>query len=268
MKKIKKYLALTRAGILDAMQYRMSLVVMFFGNILYLILIYFLWKSIYASAGTDVVNGMTFEMTMVYLVLATALFNFMEMYTVWEVGRKIQSGEIVLCLLRPMKYKKFLFWSFTGNMLINFIGTFLPTMIIVTVVTKGEVKIGINLLYFAVAVILGIIINYNIDFIISTVCLFTESIWGINIMKQVIVAFLSGATIPLAFFPDKLEKVVNLLPFRAIYDTPLTLLMDDGSDITAVLSKLGFSLAWTIAISVISSLFWNSSIKQVTVNGG
>ena len=92
--KIKRYLALTRAGILESFQYRLAMLVMIAGNLLYLIVVYFFWKAVYASSGSDVVNGMTFSDTLIYLVLATALFNFMEMYTVWEIGRNIQSGKI------------------------------------------------------------------------------------------------------------------------------------------------------------------------------
>ena len=95
---IKRCLTLTRAGVIENLQFRLSAVIMVIGNILYLILIYFLWKAIFASAGTDVVNGMTFYDTLIYLVLATALFSFMNMYTVWMMGRDIQSGKIVLDL--------------------------------------------------------------------------------------------------------------------------------------------------------------------------
>ena len=47
--KLKKYLTLTRAGIIEALQFRLSFVVMVIGNMLYLIVVYFLWKAIYAS---------------------------------------------------------------------------------------------------------------------------------------------------------------------------------------------------------------------------
>ena len=101
--KLKKYLTLTRAGVIESLQFRLSTLIMIAGNLLYLIIVYFLWKAIYASAGTDTVSGMTFTETLIYLVLATALFGFMEIYTVWEIGRNIQSGKIVLDLLKPMK---------------------------------------------------------------------------------------------------------------------------------------------------------------------
>lgn len=266
--RFKKYFALTRLGIIETFQWRLALFVMILGNLLYLTLIYFLWKAIFASAGTDVVNGMTFEMTMVYLVLATSLYGVVELYLVWEIGRNIQNGKIVLDLLRPIQYKHYVFWENSGALVVNFLMTFIPTLIIVALMTKGTIPFGWNLVYFLAAFVFSIIINYNIDFIVGTICLYTQSIWGINIMKQMIVALLSGATIPLAFFPEKFATVVKYLPFRAIYDTPLTLLMTRTPDYQTVLSKLGFSLFWVIAISVFSGFFWRISIKQVTVNGG
>jgi len=266
--KLKKYLTLTRAGIIESLQFRLSMLVMVVGNLLYLIVIYFLWKAIYASADSDVVNGMTFSDTLIYLVLATALFNFMEMYTVWQIGRDIQSGKIVLDLLKPMDYRRYIFWSFSGSFVTNFLFTFLPTFIVVAVVTHGAIHMGLNLLYFVVSVVLAIMINYSIDFIVATICLYTESIWGINMMKQVIVLLLSGATVPLAFFPDTLRNVVDHLPFQAIYNAPLTLLLDGDPDMKDVCITLGTQLAWCIGMFVISKLFWKHSVKQITVNGG
>ncbi|MBQ6033928.1 MAG: ABC-2 family transporter protein [Ruminococcus sp.] len=266
--KLKKYLALTRAGIMETLQFRLSFVVMVIGNLLYLIVVYFLWDAIYESAGTDVVNGMTFTDTLIYLVLATALFNFMEMYAVWEIGRNIQSGKIVLDLLKPMEYRKYLFWSFSGSFIAKFLLTFLPTFIAVALVTHGAIPMGINLLYFVLSVVMAVSINYSIDFIVGTICLYTESIWGINIMKQVIVLLLSGATIPLAFFPDTLRTVVNYLPFQSIYNAPLTLLLDGAPTAETVLTTLGTQLIWCIAMMIVSKLFWKVSLRQITVNGG
>ncbi len=266
--KLKKYLSFTRIGMMESLQFRLATVVIVIGNLLYLTIVFFLWKAIYASSGTDVVNGMTFSDTLIYLVLATALFNFMEMYTVWEMGRSIQSGKIVLDLLKPMDYRKLLFWSYSGSFVMNFFTTFLPTFIIVGIVTGGAIPLKLNLLYFVVSVVLAIMINYSIDFIVGTICLFTESIWGINIMKQVIVLLLSGATIPIAFFPEPMKTIVLYMPFQSIYNAPLTLLLDGSPDMEDVLMILGTQLFWCVTMTVISKLFWKASLRQITVNGG
>ncbi len=266
--KLKKYLTLTRAGVIESLQFRVSMFVMVLGNLLYLTVVYYLWKAIYASAGTDVVNGMTFTDTLIYLVLATALFNFMEMYTVWEMGRNIQTGKIVLDLLKPMRYRSYLFWSFSGTFVVNFFATFLPTFIVVCIVARGAIPMGISLLYFVAAVVMAVVINYSIDFIVGTICLYTESIWGVNIMKQVIVLLLSGATIPLAFFPKPLKTVVGFLPFQSIYNTPLTILLGGASGTGAVVGALGIQLFWCVTLLALSSLFWKMSLRKITVNGG
>ncbi len=266
--KLRKYLALTRAGVIENLHFRLSTIVMVIGNLLYLIVVYYLWRSIYASAETDVVNGMTFTDTLIYLVLAAALFNFIEMYTVWNMGRDIQSGKIILDLLKPMEYRRYMFWSWSGSVVTKFFFTFLPTFVVVGIVTRGAVPLGINLLYFAVSTVMALLINYGIDFITGTICVYTESIWGINIMKQVIVQLLSGAAVPVAFFPEPLKTIAYYLPFQSIYNAPLTLLLDGSPEPRTVLMTLGAQLFWCVVITLIGKLFWRISLRQITVNGG
>lgn len=266
----RKLLALTRAGIMESLHYRLGTFVTLFANLIYLVLVYYLWKAIYASSGVDVVNGMTFTDTMIYLILATSLFNFLEMFVVWDMSRSIQSGKIILDLLKPLKFRTYTFWSYSGSHVVSFIMTFIPTFIVVMIITKGAIPMGINLVYFLIATVFALIVNFNIEMIVATICLYTESTWGINIVKETIVLLLSGASIPLAFFPEKLRHVVEFMPFRAVYDIPLTILLEkNGSDtLQGLLPMFGFQLLWIVILTAAGTLFWNFSVKKITVNGG
>lgn len=146
--------------------------------------------------------------------------------------------------------------------------TFLPTAVIVYFVTNGAIYLGSNLLFFFVSVVFGLLINFLIDFFVGTICLYTESIWGINVMKEVVVALLSGASIPIVFFPETLAKIVMVLPFQAIYNTPLRFLIDHNMSFEERLRLIGLQLFWLVALAVITELFWRKSLKQITVNGG
>ena len=267
-KKIWKYVTLLRVGILEEMQFRLGAVTKLFGNMIYLIIIYFLWKAIFAGSPTDVVNGMTFEDTMIYLVLASALFYTMEMYVTWDMSRRIKSGDIVIDLLRPMGYIKFQVLSLSGNTFVLAITSLLPTMIIVYLITRGGFALSYNLVFFVIAISIGTVLNYFINFFVGTICFYTESVWGINIMKEVIVLLFSGASIPLAFFPETLQKVVYYLPFQAIYNTPLKLLIDNSLSLQSRMSMLGWQLFWTVFVGIISYLFFKVSVRKITVNGG
>ncbi len=267
---MRKYLALTRAGIILELQFRLGTFVTILGNLIYLTLIYYLWRAIYASSPSPVVNGMTFTDTIIYLVLATALFNFLEMYIVWNVGRSVQSGEIALDLLKPMNYRRYKFFSFFGNNVMTFFLTFLPTFIVVYFITHGAIRLGLNLILFLVSVVLALMVNFYIEMMVATICLYTESIWGINIVKESVVLLLSGATIPLAFFPDKLRTVIEYLPFRCIYDTPLNILLEkQGYTLdSGIWVMLALQAVWCLLLSLMSRAFWNYSVRRITVNGG
>ena len=270
MKTLRKMLALTRAGVIESLQFRLGTAVMLFANLIYLALVYFLWKAVYESSGVSVVNGMTFYDTMIYLILATAIFNLLEMFIVWDMSRAIQSGEIIMHLLKPMRYRLYIFWSYSGAHVNNFFLTFVPTFVVVALITNGAIPLGMNLLWFMVSLILALTVNFNIEMLVAPVCLYTESTWGINIVKETIVLLLSGASIPLAFFPEGLRHIVEYLPFRAVYDIPLTVLLSkNGTDTLAgLLPKLGIQLFWCAVLTVCGNLFWNHAVKKITVNGG
>ena len=106
--------------------------------------------------------------------------------------------------------------------------------------------------------------------LVSTICLYTESTWGINIVKESIVLLLSGATIPLAFFPEALRKAVEFMPFRCIYDTPLNILLQKPgyTPDSGMWLNIAFQLLWCVILGLGARAFWNFSIKRITVNGG
>jgi ABC-2 type transport system permease protein len=70
-----------------------------------------------------------------------------------------------------------------------------------------------------------------------------------------------------AFFPEGLKNVVYFLPFQSIYNTPLTILIGKEPP-ENVLWMMGLQLFWCLFLGVVSRLFWNRSIRRITVNGG
>lgn len=266
--RIRQCLALARGSLMESLAFRASAITRVIANFVYLIIIYFLWRAIYDSSPADVVNGMTFYDTMVYLVLASAMFNVLDAFIVWEIGRGYQSGELVEQLVKPISYQRYLFFGTIGGSVMLFVTTFLPTFVIVYLITHGSFTLGINLIFFLISMVLAFVINFCVDFIVGTICLYTQSIWGVNMMKEVVVSLLSGATIPLAFFPEGIRKVVNVLPFQAIYHTPLHILTARDLKLADYLQGLGIQLLWVVILFGAGRLFWNRSMKNLTVNGG
>lgn len=266
--KVKKYFTLIRARMIESFQYRANFVVIIAGNLVYLTIVFFLWRAIFASAETKTVNGMSFYDTLIYLVLSNALQNFMEMSLVWEMEQMIRTGKIVLELLKPFKFRSYIFWLYAGRMIMKFVMTFIPTYLIVLIVTKGAIHMGVNQLLFMISVIMSMIIKFCIDFFIGTICLYTQSIWGINLMKQAIILLFSGAAIPIAFFPDTLRTVAYCLPFQAICNTPLIMLTKVNMHLSETFSRLFLQFVWCVLGLLFTKVLWKRSVRKITVNGG
>ncbi len=141
-------------------------------------------------------------------------------------------------------------------------------MIVVYLIWGDHLNSGAALLWFAVSAVLAYLISYLIDFLTGVVSFYTESIWGISVAKETVVLFFAGAVVPLGFFPEAMQKVLIYLPFQAVYHTPISILTDTAISTGEIVQSIGIQSLWLLIFVVISRLFYNRSLKTVTVNGG
>lgn len=52
-----------------------------------------------------------------------------------------------------------------------------------------------------------------------------KNLWGSNLLKNSLVAFMSGSLIPLVFFPKLIADLLHLLPFSSLVYTPVMIVI-------------------------------------------
>ncbi len=87
-------------------------------------------------------------------------------------------------------------------------------------------------------------------------------------MKEVVVSVLSGVTVPLAFFPDALRQVMMFLPFQAIFNTPLTLMITPNPSTELLIRSFSIQIFWIIVLVIAAKSFFKVSSRVITINGG
>lgn len=263
---MKGYLALIKASVLVNLAYRGHFFFTLAGSILGMVLQYFLWKAIYAGAA--VMNGMTFNQTFTWVALSSTAFTTFVTYVDWDMCYSVIDGIIATDLIRPTDYQLFMLTARLGTLALNLVIVVLPSILVLTLVFKASIPVGINLAFFAVSLVLSFLMSYTMEFIIGLLSFKTNSVWGISEAKNVLVRVLSGSVVPLAFFPGWLRSVADVLPFRAMYDVPMRILLYDGADAAACLRGLGLQLAWCLVVGALSRLMLSRSLKSVNVSGG
>ena len=157
---MKKYIALTLISFKERISFRAHFICSLFSNLIYIILIYFLWKAIFNSSSNDMINSMTFKETFIYLSIANSMNILMEAWVEWDLSRDILNGRISFFLVQPIDFQRNILFRSLGIVLSNFLVVFLPSFIIFMFIAESTIM---SFLVFFISLLLGIIIRFAID---------------------------------------------------------------------------------------------------------
>ena len=263
---MKSYLALLRGSYMSGLIYRLSFVFTILGNVIYIAVSYFLWRSIYAGAQT--MHGLTFDETFLYVALGSAVFILLKTYVDWYISYEIREGIIAIYLTKPVDFQLYALFTSLGSVLLNLTAITIPTILLLALVFRVTPTPGLGLVLFPVSLLLAFVVSFSFDYFIGLLAFYTESTWGLSMTKEILVAVLSGALVPLQFFPDAIQKVLLLLPFQAIYYTPLIMVSKPDVGWETLLPMLAVQLFWAVCLFAATRLFYNQAIKVLRVSGG
>jgi len=263
---VRGYLAFLRGAILVGVVYRLGFLFTIIGNILYMIIAYFLWRSIYD--GREILNGLTFDQALLYVALGSTIFILLKTYTDWGMAGEIRDGTISVYLTKPIDYQLYNLFTTVGFASTSVVTVTLPTVIMLLFVFRIHFALGAGYLFFPISLLLAFIINFNMDYAVGLTAFYTESIWGISTTKEIIVSVLSGALLPLQFFPAAIQQILMVLPFQAMFFTPLMMVTKPDKEPGVFLQMLAVQAVWAAVTYVASRLLYNQAIKVLRVAGG
>ena len=90
---------------------------------------------------------------------------------------------------------------------------------------------------------------------------------GIRIIAVSGVEFLSGAVIPLPFFPDGIRHILELLPFASMQNVPLRIYSGDLAG-AAMWQAVFLQVFWLTALTLLGEFLNMLAMKRVTLQGG
>lgn len=263
---LKAYWAIIKGEIMIGAMYRASFIFTVLSNLLYIVLVYYLWSSIYR--GATVIRGMTFEQTFVYLALGSSIFILFKTYSDWIISHRILDGSITVDLFKPIDFQLQMLSHAAGGALSYFVIITVPALVVVGLTVGGRVPSGVGWLFFLPAVLIAFVISFLLDYMVGLTSFYTASLWGISMTKEIIVTLLSGALIPIQFFPEAVQGVLKVLPFQTMYNVPLTMITQPDRPVGDFAGMLLVQVLWLIALWVASRLFFRRAVRVLTVAGG
>ena len=249
----------------EALAYRVEFFTGMIGNLVQLAVFWYVWKAIYAASSTPIA-GISLAAMLTYMSVSVALRGLFYSESEFSIETEVKSGSIAAILIKPISYPLYCLSRQLGGSVLSLFSQVIPVVVIAIFV------IGISTpaapIAFAVSVFMGFIINWIMSWLTGMWALWSAgSIWGMSLARRIITEIMSGALIPIYFFPGWLATVANLLPFQAMFGTPLSIYigMVTGPDIWIA---LGVQFLWTILFIGVAIFVWNRAQKKIFIQGG
>ncbi|MBR9682081.1 MAG: hypothetical protein GOV02_00205 [Candidatus Aenigmarchaeota archaeon] len=236
------------------------------GSILSVILLWYLWTAIFASSVETTVAGFTLPAIITYMIISTAIRAPNSTYFEHGIETDVRTGFIATQMVKPYTYPIYQFFVGLGESMYKLIILTVPMLLLG--ILFFNLSLPANTLAFSISAILGFIINFSMALITGLWAFWTSgNIWGLRHSRQILSDMISGAIIPLSFFPLWLANIANLLPFKAIYSIPLSIYVGHitGNEIYyAILQQL----FWVGLFLVMIVIIWKRAEKRVVSQGG
>lgn len=275
----KRYKPFFKAGAMDMMAFKFNLFTWLLVTVFEVAVIVFLWIAVYKNSidGFDsVINGFTFKEMICYLVMIN-IFTFVTFdgSTLWTINDEIKNGTISMSFVKPISYRKRFIATTLGFFAVVELIIGLPCFIISYIVFNliGFISVTsiwtfiLHIFLFLISQLIACLLNDVINYIFGILCFYTSSGFGINQIKSVLISFLSGSLLPLAFFPGVFKDIIMYLPFSGMANNPIMILLMKFNLVDSLLS-IGLSILWLIILEFVAHIIFNHASKKITVHGG
>lgn len=227
---------------------------------------YYIWMAVYNVDYS--LNGITKDQIVTYIILSRIIYSQITYGFIQKIGTMIHTGAISMEMLRPMDFISMMFFERVGDFLAFATLTGLPALIIAAIFLGLDAPYSLhNGIFFVVSLILAVAISFFFDFFIGLLTFYTNYSWGLQTFQEAFISLFSGALIPIAFFPDWLKIIANVLPFQQMSYSPVSIYLGlvQGNQVYHILF---IQLIWLVVMVVFTKLFYSFAIKKITVQGG
>ena len=97
--------------------------------------------------------------------------------------------------------------------------------------------------------------------IFEMVSFWADNIWSLMVMLRFIIALFGGLMLPLRFFPDWAQQILNILPFRYLVSFPIKSFFGELTTTQLIEGFIIISL-WSVVLTVVVNFIWSKGQKQ------
>ena len=262
-----KYLSILLMAAQRTLAYRRTVLTNLATSLVWLAASYYLWRAVFVSQAQ--IGDFDWVRMRTYILLAYAVNVLLNSsFSTYRVTYLIRSGDVANELIRPLDFMRAQLAMSLGSALVE--GLFSSIIALVIGLAAFQAQLPASPLagvLFPISVLFGFVVKFLINYLVALLCFWTKNSLGLIWAQTAVVNILSGAVIPLEFFPAWLKGLTLVLPFQAIVNAPLSIYLG-GVQGLALLTTLGAQVLWIGLLFGLARLLWLPSLRALEIQGG
>ena len=261
------FLSMLRTSLRQQLQYRTAMISGMFTQLMFGLIYIMVYMAYYEyGMGTP---GMTLAQAVGYTWLNQACLRMMSLSGLNDVEDMMRDGRIAFELTRPAGLQRLWFARSMGKRLAPFFINVPLIMLIAFVMPENmRLVLDVHMLPLGVlSLILAVLVSASMTVILTETMFWTVSGEGINKLVPMIATVCSGSLLPLEFFPDVIRDVLRVMPFAAVSDAPLRILVGAAST-QAAWGAVALQLFWLVALTMLGHVLMQRGVRKCMVQGG
>lgn len=265
-----KYLSFFRLKFIMGLQYRAAALAGIVTQFAWAFLEILVFRAFYESGAEMFPMSMSATASYVWMQQA-----FLALFATWmmenDIFDTIASGNISYLLCRPIRIYNMWFSQSTAARVSRAVLRCFPILIVAAFLPEGygmakPASAG-HFALFVVTLALGLLVTVAFSMLVYVFTFFTISPQGVRIVFISMVEFFAGAIIPLPFFPENWQRVLEVLPFASMQNVALRIY--SGSMTAAQMEKaVALQIFWLTALVLLGGCLSWLAEKKVTIQGG
>ncbi|QSX04701.1 ABC-2 family transporter protein [Sedimentibacter sp. zth1] len=183
----------------------------------------------------------------------------------------IKSGNVAYELCRPMNLYNMWFAKNAAIRLAKVILRCIPILIFAMILPKPYgltiISNASTLIMFFISMLFAFLLVLSYCMLIYIATFFMISAQGIRMLAISITEFLSGAIIPIPFFPEKVQHVISLSPWGCMQNIPFRIYSGNIAGMEAI-NSIVLQFIWIVILTAFGKMLLSIALKKVVVQGG
>lgn len=263
---MRPFLAVTRVRFRLLLQYRGAALGGFITQVFFGLIYMMGFQAFYGSSSQA--QPIALQAVITYVWLNQAFLGIQPWYPDPEVRQLMRTGSVAYELVRPCS----LFWFWFARALA--LRSAPPLLRCVPLLLLAYCFFGLQLpagwisaLWFIVSLLLAVVLSAAITVVLNSSLFWTISGEGITMIVPTLAMALSGQIIPLPLYPDWMQPLIHLLPFRGLIDVPARIYSGVISAEQAWL-EVSTQILWSLIILWFGACLVRKGTGRLVIQGG